>query len=190
MTATMARCHLSRDFSCLRRHSGAPESITGAPYALRYPRTAESCSASKFLLYSTRLIDFIWTQDRALCAAAQSTHPHRLKREKAMEPNSEMRREAARDFRSALARVSPRHGTASGTRVPRAFRVRQKVTKWMHRVRVLRLAAASWRQQAQRIGPVLLCSFGAWLVAESPMRDVSCDFDVQPAPDGRGFCGR
>jgi hypothetical protein len=105
-----------------------------------------------------------------------------------MEPNSEMRQELREIFRSRVGQSFAKARDCLGyARVARIQGAAEEATKWMQYVRVLRLAAALWRQRAQHIAPVLLCFL--WCLAgcgKSSMRDVSCDFDVQPAPDGRG----
>jgi hypothetical protein len=105
-----------------------------------------------------------------------------------MKPNSEMHEELREIFRSRVGQNFAKARDCLGyARAARIQGAADEVAKWMRCVRVLRLAAALWRQRAQHIAPVLLCFL--WCLAgcgKSPIRDVSCDFDVQRAPDGGG----
>jgi hypothetical protein len=63
-----------------------------------------------------------------------------------------------------------------------------EVRNWMWSVRVLRIAAAEWRNRAHNIAPVLVCL--VWCITSScakaplPSRELSANFEVQPSPDG------
>jgi hypothetical protein len=62
--------------------------------------------------------------------------------------------------------------------------------RWLYFVGVMRTAAARWRRRAQSVLPTLGCF--VWLLhgcakAPLPSRELSADFEVQPAPDGRGI---
>lgn len=60
-----------------------------------------------------------------------------------------------------------------------------EVRKWMWSVRVLRMAAAEWRNRAQRITPMILCFL--WCLvgcAKAPPGELSANFEVQPSLDG------
>ena len=59
-----------------------------------------------------------------------------------------------------------------------------QVRKWMWSVRVLRLAAAEWRQRAQCVAPVFVCLLWCLGCAKAPSREFDVDFNVQPSPDG------
>lgn len=62
-----------------------------------------------------------------------------------------------------------------------------EVRKWVGSVRVLRMAAAEWRNRAQRITPTVLCVL--WCLVgcakvSTPPREFSANFEVQPSADG------
>jgi hypothetical protein len=63
-----------------------------------------------------------------------------------------------------------------------------EVRKWLRSVRVLRMAAAEWRNRAQRITPLILCALwclvGCAKAPTPPPREFTVNFEVQPSPDG------
>jgi hypothetical protein len=66
-----------------------------------------------------------------------------------------------------------------------------QVRKWLWSVRVLRMAAAEWRNRAQRITPVMLCIVwclvGCAKAPTPPPREFTVNFEVQPSRDGQGI---
>ena len=75
----------------------------------------------------------------------------------------------------SLARVAQQAGSCA------------EVRKWLRSVRVLRMAAAEWRNRAQGMTPVLvclLCCLVGCAKAPTAPREFKANFEVQPTPDG------
>ena len=111
-----------------------------------------------------------------------------------MESNSAIRRELHRIYR---ARVPDRFASARDcltyARMARRDGDSVRLRQWICCARVLRMAAAKWRQRAQSIAPVLLClalllhGCAKAPVHDAPVREFTTNFEVQPATDGQSI---
>jgi hypothetical protein len=111
-----------------------------------------------------------------------------------MESNSEIRRELHRIYRARVpdSFASSRH-CLTYARIARRDGDSVELRKWIRCVRVLRMAAARWRQRARSIAPALICLVcflhGCTKAPgrDAPSREFTVNFEVQPSPDGQSI---